>query len=482
MNQQTTVISALIQDVINNPKVRSILPGIRTETLDLVSKWLDNIKSDHYVSVPDLETSSTGLVMLDNTVSLVDDWGVKLTRQQHSFIDKPVRVRASQDRIYVTNQGADTTTSASSCTILDQNLNLVGTVGKKQTTPNLNLGEYSDAQDFFFHASSKKYLITSSADNVIQVYNENGIYVQTLGDGLAGTPSLSALSFNKPVATVVGENGIYVACYSGQGAVGAGNKGFVVKLRPDFSFDSILLYDKQNGGVGRIFEGEVSNIKDMQCLIAPERLVILNSTDEIGVFNLDGPIRLERVIQIPSDIYNNSLGLSKICVVNDILYVTCAGTGEVLALDFYTGALKGKFGQLRNEAVPSPEGTLGFFNGLSGICSYGTDKLLVTETLNDRLQVFGKSLIVSPIFYAEFNTINLPLNTELVDLVVTAGVKVPNRLSIIDASTGIEYSKQNAILRGIKSFRVRFYIEPYTFSQKTRQFVFSPVTALIRGL
>lgn len=454
----TTSYRQIILDILTNAQVRKVVSGISSTTIESIDTWLSNVKGQFYISSIDANVVSSGLKVSDRKVMLQNDWGVKLIGTQHPFLNKPTNIRYTNKRFCVTN-----TTEASSsgaCTVLDENLNLMVNIGSKGTV--FTSGEYSSAVDMTFSATSNKYLVACPVDHIVQVYKSSGVFDSTLGTpDTAGVPTTGSILFNTPVAVGVGERGIYVACAAG--TVDTLPGGYIGFMKPDLSEPQAVLYPGKLGGTGKIFEGEVSGVKDMLVLSNPDKLVVLNGSDEIGIFDVDTGFKLERVINIPSEIYNTALGLSRLTADSTTIYVSAAATGEVIAIDIKTGKLVGKFGELRNESTLNTDHTLGYFNGLSGITLF-QDKVITTESINNRIQSFGAYLLKAPAFTIDFKPVVVSDSAQVKYITVPAGTVIPNDVRIIDTDLNQEYTVDTALARKVKRFFVRFYIKPSSFS------------------
>lgn len=458
----------LIIDILVNPQVRKLVPGISSVTLAAIENWLGTMKGQFYLTAIDAVYASTGLKIQDRKVMLDNDWGVKLVGTQHTFLYKPTNIRFTNHRFCITNT-ADVTSNGA-CTVLDENLNLLTQIGSKGA--NFGAGEYTFAGDMTFDPTSAKYLVACPDDHIIQRFSDKGVFVDTLGTpGVAGTPSGATIAFDNPIAVGVGTRGLYVAC-------GGTSAGYVEKILPDLSVAERILYPGKNGGTGKIFEGEVKNIKDMVVLSNPDKLIILNGTDEIGIFDVDSSgYVLEKVINIPSDIYSPSLGLNRLTVDATTIYVSASATGEIIAIDRATGEFLGKFGELRNESTLNSDHTLGCFNGLSGLTLF-QDRLVTTESINNRVQSFGSSLCKNPQFAIDFTSILVSDTSQMKYITVPAGTIVPQDVRVVDTSDNKEYTVETAIARKTKRFFVRFYLKPSTFSLQKRALDLFPIHVL----
>lgn len=469
----------LIIAVLTNPAVKKVVgPALSGDTTDQIEKWLGHIRGQFYIPILDIEQTSVspGLFVNDREISLSPEWGVKLNGSIHPYINRPTNIRNIQNRIYVSNSSDALTLEAFPAAVVDSNMNFVATIGSIGTS--LVTGQYAQSDDFLFSPTHNKYFVVSTADNIIQLFDSKGQFVSSLGDGTAGIPDiLLGVKLNKPVAVAIGDRGVYICCKEGVAGGATTKTGYIALLRPDFTFDSFPLFAGKNAGTGRLFEGEVDRPKDMVVLPNPDRLVVLNGNDEIGVFNAATGYTLEKLINIPAEIYSPSLGLSRIAVQGDVVYITASTTGEIIALSLSTGALVGKFGELKNESTLNSDQTLGVFNGISGVCFNG-DKLVVSETLNNRIQQFGAYLVKNPQFIVDFVPVNIPLNAELHNITVPAGLELSTKINIIDRKTSIEYSRDTAIQRKTNYFTVRFYIEPKRFSMNKKKLELYPVYVL----
>ncbi len=462
----------LIMDILVNPQVRKLVPGISNATLTGIESWLGTMKGQFYLTSVDAVFASPGLKIQDRKVMLDNDWGVKLVGTQHAFINKPTNVRFTNNRLCLTTTAE--LTSTGSCAVLDPNLNLMTVLGRAGTS--FNTGEFTRAGDMTFDPITNKYLVACPDDHIIQRYDAAGVYVDTLGTpGVSGQPVAptvgnNGLAFTTPVAVGTGDRGFYVACDTITG-------GFITQIRKDLSANSIPLYPGKNGGAGKIFEGEISHIKDMVVLTNPDKLLILNGTDEIGIFDVDAGFKLETVINIPSEIYSTSLGLNRITADASTIYVSASATGEIIAIDRKTGKYIGKFGELRNESTLNSDHTLGCFNGLSGI-TISSDRLVTTESINNRVQSFGTALCRSPKFAIDFTPVVISDTAQMQYITVPAGTVIPQEVRVVDRDLNTEFTVETAIARKTKRFFVRFYLKPSSFSLQKKAMDLFPIHVL----
>lgn len=470
----------IIMDALRNPKVRSILSvAMSSATLDSIDNWLGNLRKQYYLDVLDIANLSSGLSLKDKNIALENNWGVKLINSSHPFIFKPSNIRYAAEKFFVTNS-ADVDQNGS-CTVLDENLNLVTQIGKSGVA--FGSGQYTAADDFIYLFNMKKYIVASKADHILQVYNESGVYEATLGTpATAGTSDVAVTLFDKPVAIAVGERGLYV-CNAGSGIGATGRIDLFTATTNglgEFNYVATPLYAGKSSGSGKLLEGEVTSPKDIFVTGSPDKLFVLNGNDEIGIFDVNAGFSLERVINIPSDIYSPSLGLSRLAVHNNTIYVTAANTGEVLAIDSRTGTFLGKFGELRNEATLNAPQTLGFFNGLAGVAiSDNTGRVITTETNNNRIQTFGTSLLSAERFSVTFSPVKLPNTSLLKRITIPAGVdSLASEVAVVDVSNNREYTVQTAIDRQLKYFAIKLYFSPSVFSMHRSTLELYPISIL----
>lgn len=465
-------ITGLIMSLVQNPKVQQILPTFRNdELIDSIYQHLVNITGQAYIKVIDIKDKSAGLVVEDRKIKLSQDWGVKLANTTHSsYIDIPASVRFISDTVMVANNNP---MGAALVSIFDKNLNYVGPVGLRGLT--YTAGQLTIASDCTYDASNGRYYIVSTPDNIVQVYNKATMsYAYSLGDGTLGANSTS---MSAPVAVSVGVNGIYVLCQAGT-PTGSTGLGYLATYTSAGVFKSIPLYKGKNGGTGRCIQGEISSPKDMVVVTTGGRdfVYILNSTDEIGVFSADD-WKMVDVINIPSNLSNASLGLSRMSIKDNTVYVTCANTGQVVAIDLKTKQLSGVFGTLRSEATADNDGTLGYFNGLCGIAALD-DKLIVAESLNNRIQVFGKALLTESSFSITFEPVNIRAK-KLIDIAPSLAGDAASDIVLVDPSDNTEYDIKTAIARNLDFFSVKMKIQPSMFSRKKQSFAIYPVYVLV---
>jgi hypothetical protein len=438
-----------------------------------------------YLKIVDIANGglSPGIYNTDSTIRLKDDWGVKLLSGTHSFVDLPANVRVYGNKVLLCNGGDET--SPVLCSVLDTNLNYEKPVGKKGT--DLTVGEYRTATDFMWDGEFDKYYIAASDDNIVHVYSENTQeYMYSLGDtspppgnaGASGTAGTMTSQLTNPVAVGRGIARVYVLCNKGT-PVGATGTGFVAQYTTDGNFIGIPLFHGKNNGNGRISQGEIKDPKDMYVTNSGGRdlIYILNGTGEIGVFEGD-TMDLKEVYNIPSNYPNSNLGLTRITVDANYLYITAANVGQVIAIDLKTKELVGSFGTLRSETEADAKHTLGYFNGLGGVAVL-EDRLIVTESLNDRVHTFGLDFLTNPQFTVTFHPVRLSVGSTLVDITYSLTGDALADIVLVDLGNNQEYDIKTAIARHLDYFAVRLKLDPTQFSRKKDTFEIYPIYILM---
>lgn len=474
-------MKALTKQIINNV-CKEVLAE---EIYNAVMEEVNQDTSETYKPVIKVADKHSGLSISDGKVSLVESWGTKLSNKLHSFIDKPVNI-VYKDGYFLIANGNDSEESATACAVFDEQLNFLGTVGKKGSV--LNSGEYSVASDFNYSKAESEFCIACPQDNVVHFYHESTKQFKSkIGTGVAGT---SATTLTEPIAIKYGLSRFYILCKSGVPS-GATGPGYVsVYSRKTKSFLSIPIFNGKNGGSGKCFEGEISSPKDFFITSDgnTDTIYILNGTNEVGVFKVEAPsdvitFKLEKVINIPPQITSTNLGLSHIFVHvngnNKTIYLTASDSGQVIAIDYKTGNLIGSFGRLADESGKENDDTLGHFNGLKGI-SIVNNKIYSCESLNNRIQVFGTSLFTEQ-FHITFENITIAQNQQLKDISGSLLGTPLSSVKVIDFATKTEYDLRTAILNQFKNFHVKVLIEPYSFSRKTPTFVINPVFVILKS-
>lgn len=446
-----------------------------TNILSDIELYLKSISDKSFLTISTIMECSDGLVKEQNKVSLKEDWGVMLTNKIHAnFVENPTNIRTNNDgsKFFLTNSSPSTSTVGNA--VLDKNLNLIGLIGKKGTS--YASGQYRVASDFSYNMKWKKYYVASEIDHVVQIYNEDGSYSSTIGTGATAGIALGEL--NSPVAVATGRTSLYIANKTGTVA-GASGEGFISAYNAaDNSFIDNVLWPGLRGGSGKVFEGEILKPRDMVVMEGSyDKLIILNDTEEIGIFD-SRTWALEDIINIPSQYQTgqtNALGLTKLCVKDQILYVTAQNVGQIIAIDLTTKKLLGNFGYVKSETTLDSPQTLGVYNGLSGVVVYN-DRVITTETLNNRVQVIGKSLLTSsPTFYAITETVKVPLDKSLVAVTMDITNDLPSGMKIIDQRDLKEYDLHTAINKDVTHFAVKLEISPSVFTSKKKQYEIYPI-------
>lgn len=479
MNPIDPFLLALIQ----NPAVQRIQPMLKDmDFLDEVIKRLAVNTGQSFIRIHQVLSKSAGLALNDRNISLTNDWGVKVDGLKQSFIATPTNIKARGEYLCIANN----TLLTSSAYITDTNFNLLGPLGSHSLTPMLSSGQYQSISDItvsYGNVLGERFYIASPNDNCIQAYDRTTFsFVKTIGPDLL---TISAGALSSPVSIGIGVNSpkLYVLNSTGipGGATGAGYLSVYKGVLN--TFDSIPLFCGKNGGTGLCVQGEVKNPKDLFVLSGngkdgKDELFILNGVaDEIGKFDSD-TYALKEVYRMPNELAGISLGLKRITVVNGVLYVTAESIGKVIAIDIKTKAYLGSFGELRSESVGESKGTLGYFNGLSGITSVG-DKLLVTETLNNRVQSFSTSILADNDFQVTFQAYQLPINKRLVDITYSLSGDLEPDICLVDPSSGQEYEIKTALAIGLTHFCIRLKIKSEAFSNFKRSYELYPVYILL---
>lgn len=476
-------LDPLILAILSDPNVQRLHSTLREPSLlDTIALRLAANTGQSFYKIYEIEGQgiSEGLTLKDRRVLLSESWGVKLSKTQNSFIASPSNIRFKGDSYLLVNN--DPLSPTIPCQVLDKNLKLKGPVGARGLS--LATGDYQDPVDFTADLSSNLYYITSKSDNIVQVYKTSDTsYVRTLGTiGLSGA---DANLLSAPVCTAIGNNPQRVYVLNNTGSpTGSNGEGFLATYSLQGVFQNINLFCGKNGGTGRLIQGEIKNPRDM--VIAPalddskiEDIYILNGFDEIGRFRAD-TLELKDIYTIPTITAGQNLGLARIAVSNGILYVTSTNTGEVYAIDTKTKALVGKFGILRSEAVGLSDDTLGYFNGLSGICVQD-GRVIVTESLNNRVQSFGVSLLANPYFSITFLPTRLPMGKTLVSVTYPLTGNVKPDIVLVDPTTREEFEVSTIQSLGLDNFSLRIKISPHEFSRTRTHMDIYPVYVLMEN-
>lgn len=475
-----------VLSVISSAEFLSAFPMITEDHINAIRNKITEDSDQKYYKHYSIDKTSipNGLSLINDELSLSNKWGTAATAKLHSFINKPKNIRyvPGLDKIYVTNgdTGLPLSEGVIPCCELDSNFNFKGYVGKVGT--NLLLGQYNDAVDFVYSGTSQKYYIASKNQNIVHMYD--GVtkqFISSLGDGTAGA---DGLKITKPVSIGFGLSLTYILCQEGQPTGATDDKGFVVAYDKTNAVHSIPLFYGINNGTGQIFEGEISNPKDLKVKSgnSVDIIYILNGTNEIGVFDsstiqTNQKLKFLDIITIPSELGFKSLDLNRIEVDNDYLYAISDKLGKVIAIDLKTKNLVGTFGSLSDESSTLMDDTLGYFNGLSGICLIN-DKILVSEETNNRLQIFGKSIVKQNNFEIIYDPFSMPFQKELVDISYSFNSSPVEDVKIIDMSTGYEISVASAVLKKVSRFKVKLVINSKFFSRKNKSYKVEPIFIL----
>lgn len=476
------MVSKVVQDqvlsILGSPVVLSEYPEISDTFLKNLQDELSRSTNETFKKILDIEKTSPGIEHTDNEIKLKEDWGVKLNGVEHSsYISSPQNIRSRDGKFFIANKSSTALGGA----VFDNNLNILGTVGSRSDTPDYGVGEFSGMDDFTYSSKTGKFYVVSADDHIIHLFNGNTkAYESSIGDGTAGIPTEVVNKITEPIAIAIGQTHIYVLCKTGDG--GTGGSGFVARFTLGHKFVDIPLYDNKNGGNGKIFENEIHNPRDMIVTQKNGRdhLYILNGHDEVGLFDT-ADWNYKEIYTIPSNFANTNLGLKRITVEGDSLYISSSTKGLVIAIDLKTRKLIGKFGTLKDESSNDSDQTLGFFNGPGGIISInGT--IYLTESLNNRVQVFGKALFTQPTFEVIFKQCSLPNSKYLVDISRSLLGKLNTEVRILDKGLeDKEYEVSTAVARKVSSFKVKLTIDPTIFSKKNRVYDVYPVYVMMEN-
>ena len=463
----SNLLKAQILSVLKSPTVLSEFPEVTGDLLQEIENVLTVSTSNNYTSVTQISSVSPGLTGGINQVYLNPDWGVRLNGFEHNYIDIPGALRSNGEKFFVTNTRNN---GVIGCTVLDKYLNLEGIVGKP--------ADYGQASDFIYNNRTQKYLIASKTQDSIKVYNSASKKLETTIGG--GILSSSNASLSAPVAIGLGIR-MYVVCQTGQcsGLSPAPvDDGFLKVMSSDgVSGFEVPLYPGKNGGTGRCFEGEIVSPKDIFVKNENNRdiLYILNGTNEIGVFDTQD-WSLIKVYTIPNNL-TGTQNFNRITVDSKYLYVTSA-SGKVIMIDLVTRGLYGVYGEMKDESNSAEEMTLGYFNGLEGITVSG-DTIYTSETVNNRIQSFGKSLVSSDTFSVTFET--TPLYGRRLKDIVPSIIGGQSFSSVKVISDRVEYDLMTAVYRNLQQFQIRVYIKSSQFSKKNPIFTLFPIYLLTEG-
>jgi len=471
-----------ILNLIKSPKFLSSFPEVTSEHLKDVENQFNLVSSSGFTLVDGIESISQGLVNQNLSLSLEESWGVELNRQDNLFISSPNNLRLFGDKILVSNTSS--LIENVSCCELDLNLNFRGYIGKVGS--NLNSGEYSDSVDLAYSEQSSCYYIVSKSDNIVHYYDsKTKQYSGSIGSGIAGaegTIGTTTSKLSKPVAIALGSSYIYVLCSDGAPSGSTGN-GFVAVYDYQHKFKCIALYCGINGGTGKCYEGEIKEPKDMFVTQVNGRdfIYVLNGDDSIGKFdtnvlNTENKLTSKGVINLPSKLGIKNGDLQRLVLSNGILYITSKSIGKVIALNS-SNELVGTFGKLADESLLGMDQTLGYFNGLSGIFILN-NKVYVSESINNRIQSFGVSLLSNNKFEVLFQPVHLPYNQEVFDICTSLSGDVIDDVKIIDLASKAEMDVFSAIRKKINYFKIKAYIDPMKFSQKRNQISLEPFFVL----
>ncbi len=476
MSMPNHAVIAAITELVYRPELQSNHKDIITsDLLRGISSLAGSIqrRNPGYIRVDNVEDKSEGLNISNDTLTLVNDWGVKVNRLRQNYINNPVSIKNIQGRYYIANSESEDNTNKP-CVILDSNFNLEGTIGSIGP----GSGQYTTASDFAFSSQKNKYYVVAPEEHKVLTYrHDTKAYVDSIGSGTAGADGDDLTS---PVAIDFGRLGIYVLC-SGGTCAGASGTGFLARYSFDQEFRDIPLYPGKHGGNGECYRGEIKNPIDIhiQSVGGEDLVYILNGTGEVGVFNSDKNWQVQDVINVPNEYSGVSMGYKKIYADFDNLYLTAANLGKVIVIDLKTKKLVGAFGMLTDESSNNSDETLGYFNGLSGITVVGGN-VVVTESINNRIQVFGKSLLKDNDFSIVYQNTHLPNSRDILDIVYSfKGVTVGD-IKIVTLDNLNEYSIENAQSRRLEQFKIKVKIPAYKFSRKNSAFEVAPIYVLIQ--
>jgi hypothetical protein len=471
------MLEALVSSILRDPSTLSNFPELSEEIINKIERQISVRETNSFRTITEIASVSEGLRYDSDTISLSEDWGVKLTSKNHYYIDRPESIRFNANEILISNNPVNSTIG---CAVTDVNLNLNKMIGVFSNTPNLSLGQYSQVSDFNCSIRKNRYFIVSSNNNIVHTYNlKNGQYESSIGDGISGIPSTTDNHLSSPVSIDFGLSKTYILCSSGIPS-GATGHGYVAVFKNDDTFDSIPIYCGKNGGQGHTYQGELVNPKYMfvEILGDQELLYVLNGFDEVGVFDARVNYAHINTYTIPREITNQNLGLSKISKDNNNLYITAKNLGKIIAIDLKTKKLVGTFGILSDESGTDSPQSLGKFNGLSGI-TVVNQQVFVVETVNNRVQSFGKSLITNNKFFVLFESVNIPPNCRLKSLSYDLAGSPISQVKIVVGTK--EYDVSIAKEKRIQDFQVKIYIDPSEFSNIKTEYKIYPIYVLIEG-
>lgn len=483
MSNVRNPIDPFLLALVDDSKVQNIHTILKDPSFtEAIAKRLATNTGQSFLCVSKIKSVSQGLVVSDRTVSLYSSLGVALSSSKQPFIKTPENIRFRGGYTFVCSNDLLNTNVC----VTDANFNILGPLGSYGLT--YSSGQYSSATDATVSHGSvlgDRLYVCSETDHIVQVYNrEDFSFLKTIGTG--GISGADGLFLSNPVAVAVGTNPVrlYVLSSTGTptGATGPGH--LTVYKTSSNTFDSIPIFCGKNNGGGLCIQGEIKNPKDM-CIVsgttkdAKDDIFILNGVaDEVGRFDSE-TYKLKDVYRMPLEYNGVSLGLKRIAVKDNILYITASSIGKVLAIDIHTKAFLGSFGLLRSETSGMGEDTLGFFNGLSGITLI-QDKIVVSEALNNRIQVLTPDLFQKE-FSVTFHPVNLPPDKKLIDITYSLSGDLDADIVIVDPENDQEYDIRTAISLGMTNFSVRMKISPFMFSKSKRKYDIFPIYILLEA-
>lgn len=471
---RTRSTASLISEILRDPSTLSNFPELSSEDIALVENLFDAQETNSYLVTHEVDSAANGLVVTGQTIKLAMDWGVRLYAPKHTnIINEPNNIRLKKDRLLISNF------KDNSCSVTDMNFLLKQKIGKYNLTPNLSLGEYSNAVDINYNARTNTYWVVSKDDNIIHLYNgTTTAFINSLGDGTSGVPTLSSVKFSSPVSVDFGLSTTYILCQSGT-VTGATNVGYLAVFDSNNNFISTPLYPGKNNGQGYVYQHEIYAPKAIYVVHTggKDLLYILNGYDEVGVFDSTDYSLLD-YFSIPPELASTNLGLTNLTVDEKNLYLTAQNAGKVIAIDLKTKELVGVFGVLSDESSLMSQKTLGLFNGISGIVSY-QDKLIITEKINNRVQVIGKNLFKPDSLFVTYKPIIIPQNKKLKAITANLNNNIGEKVLIIDKDTKQEISINFAKDKNLRYLQVKFILNPWTFSLEKQSIDLLPIYILL---
>lgn len=448
--QITDIDVETVMNVLKSPLVLSEFK-LNSSLLDYIELRLKSVSSQSFTTINNIVEHDSGIVIKNNKIELADNWGVRLDSYSNPFIGSPCNIRG-YDKYYLIADKSLT----KSCSVLDKEFNFLGYVGSKGA----GASQYTTPVDIAYSDILDKYFIVSQSQNRIQIYN---------GKTKAFEQSLTDVDMLEPVAIALSPSAIYVLCKSGTPA-GSTGPGCLLVYNKDLTLRSKPLYYGKNGGNGSMFQaGELSSPKDLIVVSygGIDHLYILNGNDEIGVIKTS-----DWSLTAIYNMSDSNLGLSRISLDVDNLYTTSKDTGKIFCIDRATGKVKGKFGSLADESSINSNQTLGNFNGLDGIyASKGT--VVITESINNRIQVIGENLIAKENFSVTYSDVHLTRTNVLMEVSKSAGSGVDSTVKIVVGND--EYDVDVAIARRLSNFKIKLYIHPSNFTKNSKSIPIAPL-------